>query len=353
MFYFSKFKTFVCLVLCSMFLLSGFWGENEPDFYMGKVRASASDLNTVYLGGNILGYDFNTDGVYVVSTSSVLTENGFLNTFSKKEIVAGDIVKKVNGQDVFSGKDIDAILQNDENECKTAKIEAIRKGKNFSVEIKPAYDVVAQKYKLGLWVKNSLSGVGTVTYIKKDGRFGALGHPIAISGTKDVLGVKSGNVYDCSVLGVKPASYGKTGEVLGAIARKNCFGTLDKNCEYGVFGNMSQRYMLENEQSEIPVANRREVKTGKAQIFCALNGKDVKAYDIEIIKTNYQSVSSDKSLVFKLVDKALINTTGGIVQGMSGSPIVQNGKLVGAVTHVFINDATKGFGVYIEWMLQN
>ena len=143
------------------------------------------------------------------------------------------------------------------------------------------------------------------------------------------------------------------GELRGVISRKSPLGSVDTNSNYGIYGDIdiAKFSLLENQMIE--VGGRSTVKPGKAQIYCALDGDKVSSYDIEIIKTNYQAVSNDKSLVFKITDKELIEKTGGIVQGMSGSPIVQNGKLVGAVTHVFVNDSTKGFGIYIDWMINN
>lgn len=346
--FFYKIRSVFCLCLISLLVLSGFDLDNTTNFHMNGVRAYDKVDDTVYLGGQIWGYDFNSNGVLVVSTGSVLANEGMQNVLDRKQLQAGDVIKSINGKQVFDANDIEVCLNDG---SKIFSVVAMRKDKEISVELKPAYDVVAQKFKLGLWVRNNFSGVGTVTFIKKNGRFGALGHPILPNDECSMLNVKNGDVFDCSVLGIKPALSGKTGEVLGVISRKNRFGSLDTNCEFGVFGNLTSNEKENMNLTEIKVGKRKHVKTGKAQIFCALNGDDVKAYDIEIIKTNYQSVSSDKSLVFRLTDKTLLGATGGIVQGMSGSPIVQNGMLVGAVTHVFLNDSTKGFGIYIDWMI--
>ncbi len=356
--YLKKLTSVSFLFFLSIFMCSGWYVPQTgvdyyEDFYSSDVRAVNNDIQTVYLGGQVLGYSFISDGLLVVSNSSVLTENGFFNTLPNKELVTGDVIESINGEKVSSAADIEKLINSEDNKGKTVKINAKRKGKAFSVDVKPAYDLLAKRYKLGVWVQNQLSGVGTVTYIKKDGRYGALGHPIIEGNTGQIMNVQQGSVYDCSVLGIKPAKYGTTGEILGAISRKEELGSLDKNCNFGVYGNLDSNFKNNLNLQEIEVAGRSQIKVGKAEIYCALDGENIKSYDIEIIKTNYQSVSNNKSLVFKLVDKELIAKTGGIIQGMSGSPIVQNGKLVGAVTHVFINDATKGFGIYIDWMINN
>ena len=204
-----------------------------------------------------------------------------------------------------------------------------------------------------MWVRDHASGIGTLTYINSKNRFGALGHPICDSDTKSVISLKDGQLYNCSVLGVNKGSSGAPGELKGLFMQgKNTQGVIEKNNNYGVFGTIYNDSNFLKKYKEIEIGSRISVKPGKAKIKCCLDGNNVEEFDIEIIKTNYQNYSNGKSMVIRVTDKNLISRTGGIVQGMSGSPIIQNGKLVGAVTHVFVNDPTKGYGIYAEWMLQ-
>ena len=227
-----------------------------------------------------------------------------------------------------------------------------RNNNELTQNFKPAYDLLLQKYILGIWVKDKISGIGTITYINpKTGYFGSLGHPITVGGQSKNLLVKEGFLYSCNILGVEKGSKGYPGEIRGVISKPKRFGKILKNTEQGVFGTIMDKGILKNNQRLVSVGGRKTIKPGKAQIYSSTQNGEIKAYDIQIIKTNYQNVSNDKSLVFKVLDNELIAKTGGIVQGMSGSPIVQNGKLVGAVTHVFTNDSTKGFGIYIDWMM--
>ena len=319
-----------------------------------SVNAITLEDEYVYLGGDQYGFMCNSDGVIIVGKNMIQTHNDtLLNNIKNDELRVGDIIKEVNGVAISSGEEITQIINNKENIGKDVTINGIRKNKSFSTQIKPAYDLYAKKYKLGIWVKEELNGIGTLTYILPDDlRFGALGHPLVDPASDNIIEIDKGNVYNCNILGIKRAVRGQPGEYRGVISNSTPFGTVDKNTDCGIYGNFSSSDIVQNRQL-IKIGTRNDVKPGKAQIYTSLDGKNVRPYNIEIIKTNYNNPTNKKSLVFKVTDERLINTTGGIIQGMSGSPIVQNGKLIGAVTHVFINDATKAFGIYLENMLQN
>ena len=323
-------------------------------FKLKSVNAITLEDEYVYLGGDPFGFVCDSDGVIVVGKNIIQTgKDTVLDNIADNQIKIGDVITSVNGVAIKSGAEISSIINSKENIGKVVDIVAIRKNKEITTQIKPAYDLYAKKYKLGVWVKEQLSGIGTVTYIKPNSlRFGALGHPLVEPSSENIIQVREGDVYDCNILGVKRAVRGEPGEYRGVIANNTIWGAVDKNTDSGIFGNFTNSNVLNNREL-IPIGTRNDVKPGKAQIYSCLDGKNIRAYDIEIIKTNYNNPSNKKSLVFKVTDKRLRDTTGGIVQGMSGSPIVQNGKLIGAVTHVFINDATKAFGIYIENMLQN
>ncbi len=196
-------------------------------------------------------------------------------------------------------------------------------------------------------------GVGTLTFINPNTlRFGALGHAIADADTKENFDVKSGELYKCNVIGVKMGKRGIPGEIMGLfVPGRNEQGTIDKNNDYGVFGNVFENSEFLNDDKLMPIGGRLTAKPGKAKILTTIDGNNIESFDIEIIKTNYGGGANSKSMVIRVTDEDLISRTGGIVQGMSGSPIIQDGKIVGAVTHVFVNDPKKGFGLYLDWML--
>ncbi len=314
-----------------------------------KVKVKLLNDVEVFAGGNTVGFHLTTDGVQIVGSNPIWTAEGKDEPFKECSLQEGDYIQKINGQKITSIDDIDKIL-NSSTHPEYATLLISRKDDNFEINITPALDLWTKKYKLGLWVQNSTSGVGTLTYVKKsDYRFGAVGHPIPnLDGQ-----TTQGEVYLCNFIGIKKGTTDAPGEIQTSIKLSDTeIGTADTNCEYGVYGNLSNTNSLDLSRN-MSLGGRMSVELGNAQIFCDIDGEGVKGYDIKIVKTNHQNSASEKSIMFRVVDQKLLEKTGGIIQGMSGSPIVQNGKLVGAVTHVFLNDPTKAFGVYIDWMIEN
>lgn len=311
-----------------------------------------TDLKQVILGGYAVGFEYQGDGVLVLSNNRIATMEGYIENINKEQLTVGDIIHKINGIEVYSAENISAILNDEENPGREVTLSIVRKDKELETKVTPVFDLFAKKYKLGVWVKDYVNGIGTITYIRPDnGQYGALGHPITESTTGEVLGVKTGKVYNCSIIGIARGSRGVPGELRGAILKREVLGKVESNNDFGVYGKIEDE-KIKTSGTLIDIGGRKTVKPGKAQIYSSVDNEGIKSYDIEIIKTNYQSISNEKSLVFKVTDKELLAKTGGILQGMSGSPIVQDDKIVGAVTHVFVNDATKGFGIYIDWMLK-
>ena len=309
----------------------------------------------VYPGGNVIGFTLNGDGVVVLGKSAVSTENGNIETTKNSDIQNGDLIKKIEDEQVQSIADIYRITNKIENTNRELSISLTRNGREIDTTIKNVLDKNSGIYKLGLWVKDDVSGIGTLTYIREDNnRFGALGHSIYDNDTKTIYDISDGDAFNCTVIGINKGTKGKAGELKGLFVqgKNNKIGKIDKNCEYGVFGEIDLE-KVNYTQKPLKAGGRLSAKQGKAYIRCCLDGKNFDDYEIEIIKTNYQSRSSEKSMVIKITDEELLKKTGGIVQGMSGSPIIQGGKVVGAVTHVFLNDATKGFGIYLDWMINN
>ena len=319
-----------------------------------KVKVKLINSPEIYVGGNIVGFCLNTDGVVVVGSNAVFTKEGSKEPIIASGLKEGDSIKAIEGQEIGSIYDIDKILNSEKYAGKDVELTVLRDDESFKCSITPALDVFTQKYKLGLWVKNSTSGVGTLTYVKKsDNRFGAVGHSLTDATLGDNYKVAEGEVYLCNLLGIKKGSKNAPGELRSSMKLSDdSVGVADTNCKYGVYGNILNVNKL-NLIDDYVLGGRMSVKPGKAQIYACLDDGGVKAYDIKIIKTNHQDSADDKSIVFRVTDKELIEKTGGIIQGMSGCPIIQNNKLVGAVTHVFINDPTKGFGVYVDWMYDN
>ncbi len=308
----------------------------------------------LFAGGDIVGFALKGNGVVIISGGEVETENGIICTTQNSNIKKGDIILKIEGEDVKSVADICRVANAEKNKGRQLAITLQRGDKQIETTIANALDKNSKIYKLGLWVKDDVSGIGTLTYIVKDsGRFGALGHAISDNDTKTVYNINSGEMYPCTVIGLKKGTKGRAGELKGFFmqGKNNKIGNVDKNCESGVFGTVCTNKYIEKGKDEFAVGGRLFAKPGKAFIRTAIDGDLKKDYEIEIVKTNYQSSSNEKSMVIRVTDKALINKTGGIIQGMSGSPIIQNGRIIGAVTHVFINDPTKGFGVYLDWMI--
>lgn len=301
-----------------------------------KVAVQLATDEDFYVGGVPIGLSICTDGAIVVSDEA--------ETCLKE----GDIISKINGQHFFSLEEAQEILQSCKDE---AEIEYLRKNKTYKTLIKTSKDETGA-LKLGLWVKDDVSGVGTLTFVnKKTGDFGALGHPIVDANSGNVVPVTSGKIYPCSVIGIDKGKRNDPGELKCVFfAGQKSKGDIDDNSKFGISGTLNDVSGLVDENVTAKLGGRLGVKIGDAKIMSSISGLR-EEYDIEIIKASYQKTADDKSIVFRVKDPRLLKLTGGIVQGMSGSPIMQDGKIIGAVTHVFLNDPTKGYGVYVDWMI--
>lgn len=315
-----------------------------------SVDVQLSDGALVYAGGVPMGFSLETDGVILVGENMVETENGEKKTLKSKALKVGDIITKINGELVT---DSDFVVKFMEQSSGERIVLTVKRNDNvFLCDIIPEKDVTTNKYKLGIWIKDHASGVGTLTFVNSDNNeYGALGHPITDFETGIQVPVASGKIYDCSLIGITKGQKGKPGELRCLfIQGANYKGNVEKNSKYGVFGTLDKNEGIVDKNLTYKIGSRMCVKPGKAKIISSVSGVR-EEYDIEIIKASYQQKSGDKSMVIRVTDKRLLNLTGGIVQGMSGSPILQDGKIVGAITHVFLSDPTKGYGVYVDWML--
>lgn len=309
---------------------------------------------SVYVGGIPLGFALDCKGAVVVGTSDVITKSGAVNPAAKSKILPGDILLSVEGEIITGAKMLDDLINSADFAGKILNIEIVRKGQTLKTQIEPAFDVATQSFKLGLWVRDDAAGVGTLSFVRCDNRrFGALGHPVCDVDTGSILPIDKGSVYNCDIVGVKKGERGTPGELKGLFLRNgDKLGELDNNTGYGVFGVIPQEEDVSDLGEPVLTAARNEVRLGAAKVRCTIDGEIPNDYDIEIIKIN-KTNNNQKNMVIRIISPELISKTGGIVQGMSGSPILQNGKLIGAVTHVFVSDPTKGFATFIDNMIDS
>ncbi len=305
-----------------------------------KVFTTKASVDEVYLGGMPAGFSIYTRGATVVGLCDVITENGLVSPAKDCEINVGDIILYIDEFEINNALDIEKALKSEGKKFVTIN----RAGELIVENITPAKDLSGHN-KLGVFVRDEVSGIGTITYIKGN-KFASLGHPVLSDDGKN-LNITGGNLFSCNITGYVKGERGKAGELRGVFLRNNSIAKIEKNLDVGVYGTLDDKFD-KTSLRKIEIGN---AKMGDAIIYSTIDGSEPKEYSISIIKVDKEL--STKNFVVKITDKQLISETGGIVQGMSGSPIVQDGKLVGAITHVFINDSTRGFGVAIENMLVN
>ncbi|WP_099346724.1 SpoIVB peptidase [Clostridium tertium] len=313
--------------------------------------SKVNDLE-VYPGGTSVGIKLSTKGVLVVGHSDIESVEGKVESPAKNSgIELGDVLIKINGEEIQSSKDLSKKIKNLDNS--KINVDYIRNGNIEKKEID--LEKENNEYKLGLWVRDSTAGIGTLTfYDKNTSIFGALGHPITDGDTNKPFIVRNGNLLNSSVISVRKGEKGSPGELKGLfVNEKESLATIEKNTEAGIFGEASADLVNPTFNKPLKVGFRNEIKEGAAKIITTIDENGPKMYDIEIVKLLPQEEPGPKSMVIKVTDEELLEKTGGIVQGMSGSPIIQDNKLVGAVTHVLINKPDVGYGIYIEWMLKD
>lgn len=307
----------------------------------------------LYAGGNSVGVRVSTDGVLAVGYSDLTTSNGSVTSPAQNGgIQIGDRLISINGKKIKNSKDLSKKI----NESKSQSIEILleRNGQEVTQEINLAKNQDGD-YKIGLWVRDSTAGVGTLTfYDKESGKYGAIGHPITDSETDKILSIKNGDLLNSSIISIKKGVKGNPGELRGIFSSdKTSIGNVTGNTQCGIFGSMNKENLKNINNKVYKVGWRNEIQPGPAQIITTIDEEGPKLYDIEIVKVTKQDVISTKSMVIRVTDEKLLEKTGGVVQGMSGSPIIQNEKIIGAVTHVLVNKPEVGYGIYIEWMLQD
>lgn len=305
----------------------------------------AQSTETVYTGGFPFGIRIYTDGLVVVGLSDVNTAEGAVSPAEKAGIMAGDIIKEVNGTKITSSEEF---LGSVENDADPVELLIERDGETSAVTIKPALSSDDGKYRTGMWLRDSTAGIGTVTFVVPEtGEFCGLGHGICDSKTGELLPLMRGVVSEVQISGVSRGVPGTPGELKGYFGKSDS-GLILKNTEHGVYGLFHSVPGCAGKK--ICLGERDGLHTGEASVICTVDGGEAKMYSIEI--TGLGDGKDSASFDITVTDSELIEKTGGIVQGMSGSPVIQDGKLVGAVTHVMVNDPLRGYGIYIDKMIE-
>lgn len=301
-------------------------------------------------GGQVIGVALHTSGVLVVGTSELT--GGAENPAKVAGLKAGDLISTYAGETIENSKHLMQLVE--EHGTEDAKIEVTRAQKKMELIIKPSVDQVDGKYRLGVWVRDSTAGVGTLSfYDPASGMYGALGHAITDVDTGEYLTVREGTVMHAQVVDVLRGKRGEPGELKGSFLKEErTFGNIQLNNQFGIYGQSNEEIVNSLYPEGLPIASQASVHEGAASIICSVDGEGVKEYEVEITRCVNQKKAAQKGMNIKVTDAALLEKTGGIVQGMSGSPIIQDGRIVGCVTHVYVNDPTQGYGMYIEWMLE-
>ncbi|MDQ0256241.1 stage IV sporulation protein B [Evansella vedderi] len=323
-------------------------------FPLKSMKVSVLPELKIIPGGQSIGVRVQTDGVLVVGHHLVDTKEGTVSPGEKAGIEVGDTITKMNGVKIEAMNDINPIVQEYGEKNKPIKVEIKRNGELFTKDLQPVKGKGDETFRLGLYIRDSAAGVGTLTFYEpKSKKYGALGHVISDMDTRQPIEVNEGEIVSSKVTSIEKGLTGEPGEKLARFSSdRKVLGDIQKNSSFGIFGTLNDE--LSNGQINKPmeIGLSHQVEEGPAEILTVVSGDEVKRFDIEIVSSTEQKFPATKGMVIKVTDPELIEATGGIVQGMSGSPIIQNDRIIGAVTHVFVNDPTSGYGCHIEWMLQ-
>lgn len=298
-----------------------------------------------------IGIYVKTEGVLVIDTGKFKDMNGDWKKPSEYVLNSGDYIERVNDTPVKNKKEfVSQIAACEGNEL---ILSVLRQNETIQVKLKPEKDEQGA-YKAGIWVRDSAQGIGTLTYLNEENEYGALGHGINDMDTSELMEMESGTLYTTKILSVLPGKSGTPGELTGMIqySEENILGDIQKNTAKGIYGKGNEEMSRSIRQEPIPIGLKQDIQLGKAQIICTINNER-KIYDVEIRKLDYTKENTNRGIILEVTDEELLSKTGGIVQGMSGAPILQNGKLIGAVTHVLVQNPAMGYGIFIETMLDN
>jgi len=334
------------------------YGQNKIKLSLfGIVPVKDIEVNSIparelIVCGNTVGIKLYIKGILVVGVSGVITPEGReIIPVKGSGIEPGDFIVEVNNKKIEKISDLSKIVE--ESGSSEVELKYLHENRILTSRVAPAQCIEDGKYRLGLWVRDSTAGIGTLTYIEAEtGKFGALGHGITDIDTGIMMPVRIGELLKSSVQGIRKGKQGNPGELQGDFLESpEVIGDIFWNTAFGVFGQIKKELINELPGEKYPVGTRSVVKEGPAIILSNINGEHVEAFSIEIQKVAKKNLSGPKSMVLKITDSRLLSETGGIIQGMSGSPIIQDGRIVGAVTHVLVNDPSRGYGIFIETML--
>lgn len=326
---------------------------------LGKITLRNVELTTlddieVIPVGKIVGLKLYTNGVLVVGMSEIEDESSRLvKPYENTNIQEGDMIIEINGEEIESIQNLKNVVNNTSGN--DVEIKLLRDGTTVVVSnIKPV-KVSKDEYKLGLWVKDAATGVGTMTYYEpKSNKFALLGHGITDADTNSLIYIDSGELVTSKVVSVKKGASGEPGEIRGTILKQKTIGKVNKNTNFGVFGELEDLTTLNIDTSKkYKIALRNEIKEGSAKILCSTDDSNkVQEYEIEIEKVYTDNDSNNKSMLIRITDDKLIEKTGGIIRGLSGAPIIQNGKFIGAVTNVLVSNPKIGYGIFADLMIK-
>lgn len=327
----------IFMVALSLFS-TNFLSEN---IVFAKATSESSKYEIVP-GGQSIGVQLNTQGVLVVGFNMIDGES----PSEAAGVKVGDVISEINGNRVSTVTDLGDAIRNSEA-IGEVNLVVVRDSSKLNIKVIP------KNGKLGLFIRDSAAGIGTLTFMDaKSKKYGALGHVISDPDSKTPIKVEKGAIYRSSVTSIDKGENGNPGEKLAQFTLTDeKIGNIDSNTEFGIFGTMEKTFNINEFGETMPIGTMEDVKKGPAEIYTVVDGSKVEKFDIEIVSSKVQDTPSTKGLVIKVTDPKLLEKTGGIVQGMSGSPIIQDGKIIGAITHVFVHDPTSGYGVHIKWML--
>ncbi len=330
-------KKFLAVALSAVLFLC------YPTVYATNIKED----KTVYLGGDAFGVKFYSNGLLVVELESYFDGAKYICPANDGGLKVNDIIKEVDGEIITTNEDLQRKIINSQGNSIYFKIE--RNGNILQKKITP-YKSTSGMYLVGIWVRDSCAGIGTVTYYDSDSNyFAALGHGICDNDTKALLPLARGEIVKAEINGINKSTSGNPGSLSGYFTEEK-IGNLTKNTPLGIYGTVNTDFIADKKLIEI--ADCDEVKRDKAYIYTTINGCVPQYYEIKVTKICNRDKNSNENFVIKITDDELLDKCGGIVQGMSGSPIVQNGKLIGAVTHVFLNNPESGYGIFIENMIE-
>jgi stage IV sporulation protein B len=322
-------------------------------FPVKKIGVNVLPDFKVVPGGQSIGVKLNTLGVLVVGHHQINTPEGKKSPGEIAGVQVGDIITNINGTKIEQMSDVTPFIQNAGKTGEPLDLVLTREETEVKTKLYPLKDENDRSFRIGLYIRDSAAGIGTMTfYDPKSKKYGALGHVISDMDTKKPIVVEDGQIVRSTVTSIEKGSNGNPGEKLARFSGdREVIGNITRNSPFGIFGELNQDISNGVNDEALPIALSNEVKEGPAKILTVVNNDKVEEFEVEVVSSVPQKFPATKGMVIKITDEKLLDKTGGIVQGMSGSPIIQNGKVIGAVTHVFVNDPTSGYGVHIEWML--